>query len=115
MKLFDVIQNNTLIAEGVEFSDGRCAVNWKNNKYKEITGLSFYDSLKDIHEAHDVECRTTLIKDSKITSDTTLLSSNNYKTNKTSVLKDTAACLISDPNRMCIDCTCWKQIRKNCS
>ena len=44
MKLFNLIQDNDIIvAEGVTFTDGRCALNWLNANYKKITGMAFFD------------------------------------------------------------------------
>ena len=44
MNLFNLIQDNDIIiAEGVTFTDGRCALNWLKAKYKKITDMAFFD------------------------------------------------------------------------
>ena len=41
MKLFNLIQDNDIIvAEGVTFTDGRCALNWLNANYKKISVMN---------------------------------------------------------------------------
>lgn len=100
MKMFEVVENQSPVAEGIQFSDGRCAVNWLNKDYKKITGMAFYDRIEDIIETYNVKCRIILHKPPK--------------QNKPFVVDD-SACLTSNPDWMCTDCTCWKQTRKNCS
>ncbi len=58
MKLFTLVKDNDMVvAEGVTFTDGRCAVNWLNATYQKITGMAFFDCEEHIIEIHGHEGR----------------------------------------------------------
>jgi hypothetical protein len=97
MKLFTLIQDqDTIIAEGVVFSNGQCAVNWLN------TNMSFfYDNEEHIIKAHSND---NLLNIRYLTDD-----KSQYIENKFS------ECYMNDSNKMCKTCQCWKMTRVQCS
>jgi hypothetical protein len=97
MKLFSINdKNNIQVAEGVIFSNKKCAVNWLMKlQYKKLTGLCIYDSLEhiiDIHQGFDI----------------IYLDRNQNE-------KSDAKCANDDGSVMCQNCSCWKMTRLMCS
>jgi len=110
MKLFNLIQDNDIIvAEGVTFTDGRCALSWLNANYKKITGMAFFDCEDHIMEIHGHDGRVKIQyvneEDPK----------PKIKGKKEYAQYGSPECFVQDPDKMCKMCSCWKMTRKNCS
>lgn len=93
MKPFKVTQSGCLVAEGVVFTSGVCAISW----LKKPQEHKLFDSLKHFTETLDSSIE---IVDS---------------TKKTSTKKDYKNCKSEDPIAMCSKCNCWKMTRQYCS
>lgn len=104
MKLFHIKNiKNINVAEGVRFTDGRCAVNWLNKKPdNKNSSISFYDNLEHIVDIHGYNHEITI----------QFLKGEEEKPK--GVTHD-PACYTSDPNNMCKGCDCWKITRIYCS
>lgn len=105
MKLFHIKdKENKPVAEGVRFSDGRCAVNWLIKKASnKNTTLSFYDNIEhiiDIHGYNDV---------------ITIKFLKGQESPKLGITVKDNVCYTEDPNNMCKTCNCWKMTRQYCS
>ena len=102
MKPFNlIIKNDIVVAEGVVFTNGQCAVNWLHIKdYKKISGMAFYDCEAHIMEIHGHDGKLKI---------------QYLNTNSEIKSKYTNECYTENPNEMCKTCTCWKMTRKNCS
>lgn len=110
MKLFNLIQDNdVIIAEGVTFTDGRCALNWLNANYKKITGMAFFDCEDHIIEIHGHDGRVTLQYVNEEDPKPKIKGKNEY------TQYGSPACYVTDPDKMCKMCSCWKMTRKTCS
>lgn len=97
MKLFSIKDKNKIqVAEGVIFSNKKCAINWLIKlQYKKLAGLCVYDSLEhimDIHQGFDI----VYLDESENT-------------------KCDAKCVNIDGSIMCEKCFCWKITRLMCS
>ena len=105
MKLFHIKDiKNKNVAEGVRFSDGRCAVNWLNKKPgNKNTTLAFYDNIEHIIDIHAFYNEITIqfLKGDK-------------EEKPIGKIKE-PSCYTDDPNSMCNDCDCWKLTRLYCS
>jgi len=51
------ISGTGIVAEGVEFTDGHCAMRW----LPEIRSTAFYDSLSDLEHIHGHNGRTRIV------------------------------------------------------
>lgn len=102
MKLFNLITDNGIIvAEGVAFTNGQCAVNWLHIRdYKKISGMAFYDCEAHIMEIHGNNGKLKI---------------KYLNTNSEVKSKYTRECYTEIADEMCNFCTCWKMTRKNCS
>lgn len=110
MKLFNLIQDNDIIvAEGVTFTDGRCALNWLNANYKKITGMAFFDCEEHIIEIHGHDGRVKLQYVNEEDPKPKIKGKDEY------TQYGSPACYVTDPDNMCKMCSCWKMTRKNCS
>jgi len=112
MKLFNLIQDDIILAEGVTFTDGRCALNWLNTNYKKITGMAFFDCEEHIIEIHG---HNRKIKIKYLDEDTPVSPTSEYDADENGYVVKHIRCLTSDPDKMCDSCTCWKSTRKYCS
>lgn len=110
MKLFNLIQDNDIIvAEGVTFTDGRCALNWLNANYKKITGMAFFDCEEHITEIHGHDGRVKIQYVDEEDPKPKIKGKDEY------TQYGSPACYVTDPDKMCKMCSCWKTTRKNCS
>jgi len=110
MKLFNLIQDNDIIvAEGVTFTDGRCALNWLNANYKKITGMAFFDCEEHIIEIHGHDGRVKIQYIDEEDPKPKIKGKDEY------TQYGSPACYVTDPDNMCKMCSCWKMTRKNCS
>lgn len=111
MKLFNLIQDNdVIVAEGVTFTDGRCAINWLSAKnFNKITGMAFFDCEEHIIEIHGHDGRVKILYVNEEEPKTKIEGKKEY------VQYGSPACFIKDPDKMCKMCSCWKMTRKNCS
>jgi hypothetical protein len=110
MKLFNLIQDNDIIvAEGVIFTDGRCALNWLNANYKKITGMAFFDCKEHITEIHGHDGRVNLQYVNEEDPKLKVKGKDEY------IQYGSPECFVQDPDKMCKMCSCWKMTRKHCS
>ena len=93
MKPFRVTQSGRLVAEGVVFTSGKCAVSW----LKQPQEHKFFDSLKKFMSTLD--------------STVEIVDNNKKKSTK----KNHKICKSEQPEAMCSDCNCWKMTRQYCS
>lgn len=93
MKPFKVSQSGRLVAEGVVFTTGVCAVSW----LKEPQEHKFFDSLKNFMSTLDSSIQIV------------------DNTKKTSIKKNQKFCKSKDPDALCNGCNCWKMTRQFCS
>lgn len=94
MKPFKVTQNGNLVAEGIVFTSGICAVSWLKDTKQHV----FFDSLKKFMDGLD--------------SSIEIVDNNKPKTSKK---KNHRICKSTDPDAMCGGCDCWKMTRHYCS
>ena len=104
MKLFNLMQKKTVLAEGVKFTDGRCAVNWISKDYKKMTGMAFFDSEEHILDIYDKSVKIVYMQEENPQIDL-------YKYTTPAPKQ----CYNKDPDDMCKACDCWKMTRQYCS
>lgn len=122
MRLFQLHRNEDesgvsgtgIVAEGVEFTDGKCALSWLTDK----SSKGFYDCIQHIEDIHGHNGKTIIVWIDKLKFEKKAKAKT--KTNQTATFinyKDYTCTevYITNPDVMCTNCTCWKITRKNCS
>lgn len=119
MRLFQLLRHEDesgvsgtgVVAEGVQFSDKKCALSWLTSK----SSKGFYDCIEHIVDIHGHGGKTVIVW---LDTPTKTVTKANIKKDNQFIDYSQYSCQevhITNPDVMCSNCTCWKMTRKNCS
>jgi hypothetical protein len=121
MRLFQLHRNEDesgvsgtgIVAEGVEFTDGKCALSWLTDK----SSKGFYDCIQHIEDIHGHNGKTIIKWLTESEAKKYSLTYKKHKQKTASIFKEYKCneARITNPDIVCNTCTCWKMTRLSCS